>query len=52
MCTNDLYIYIVPNSDDDDVIINYITNMYLGEDSDSHYAFAESCDFIILYYIW
>ena len=26
----------VPNSNDDDVIKNYITDMDLGEDSDSH----------------
>ena len=28
----------VPNSNDDDVIKNYITDMDLGEDSDSHIA--------------
>ena len=34
--------YLVPNSNDDDVIINYITDMDLGEDSDSHLAIASS----------
>ena len=27
----------VPNGNDDDVIINYITDMDLSEDSDSHF---------------
>ena len=32
----DMRTYLVPNGNDDDVIINYITDMDLGEDSDSH----------------